>query len=260
VTILQVKDSKGHTLYKWKKRTGPKVLSEDISFIISHMLLDNNARTAAFGPNSWLNVSGKTVSVKTGTTDEKRDNWTIGYTPSYVVGVWVGNNDNSPMNQAIASGVTGASPIWNKIMSVVLKGKADEPPQKPNNVIAIQVDALMGGLPYKNQPTRSEYFVKGTEPTSTSPNYKEKDGKIYYVFRESDPVSTDGVNRWQAGIDAWIQQYHKDDPMYNPPGEVVGEDNSAKNNGNSPSATPTNAPSSTPTPTSVIPTVISPTP
>lgn len=255
VSILQVKDNQGHTLYKWKKQNGPQVLSPAISFIISHILLDNNARTMAFGPSSWLNIPGKTVSVKTGTTDEKRDNWTIGYTPSYVVGVWVGNNDNTPMNQAIASGVTGASPIWNKIMSAVLHGKTDEFPQKPDNVVAVQVDAVLGGLPYKNQPTRSEYFVKGTEPTSVSPEYREQDGKIYYVLRESDPVSTDGVNRWQAGIDAWIQQYHKDDPMYNPSGDVIGQDNSAKDSGNAPTQSPTSAPSATPAPTGVLPTI-----
>jgi membrane peptidoglycan carboxypeptidase len=253
VTILQVKDSKGHTLYKWKKKTGPKVLSEDIAFIISHILLDNSARTEAFGPYSLLNIAGKTVSVKTGTTDQKRDNWTIGYTPSYVVGVWVGNNDNTPMNQAIASGITGASPIWNKIMTAVLKGKKDEAPAKPNNVVAVQVDSLGGGLPTSGRPTRAEYFVKGTEPTAESAIYKKKDDKIYFLFRESDPVSTDGVNRWQAGIDAWIEQYHKDDPLYHPSGDVVDQGN-AKNNGNQPTSTPVPA-TSTPTPTGILPTI-----
>jgi penicillin-binding protein 1C len=253
VTILEVKDNKGHSLYKWKKKNGPKVLSEDIAFIISHILLDNSARTEAFGPYSLLNISGKTVSVKTGTTDQKRDNWTIGYTPSFVVGVWVGNNDNTPMNQAIASGITGASPIWNKIMTIVLKGKKDESPAKPNNVVAVQVDSLGGGMPTSGRPTRAEYFVKGTEPTSESAIYKKKDDKIYFLFRESDPVSTDGVNRWQAGIDAWIEQYHKDDPLYHPSGDVADQGN-AKNNGNQPTSTPT--PTLTPTPTGVLPTIL----
>lgn len=251
VSILEVKDSKGNTLYKWKKQNGPQVLSPEISFIISHILLDNNARTLAFGPYSLLNISGKTVSVKTGTTDEKRDNWTIGFTPSYVVGVWVGNNDNTPMNQAIASGITGASPIWNKIMTAVLKGKKDESPVKPDNVVAVQVDSILGGIPLAGQPTRAEYFVKGTEPTAVSPDYRQKDGKTYYVIRESDPVSTDGVNRWQQGIDAWIQQNHKDDPMYNPPGDVVDQNNNSTDNGSSSNSSPTSTPTPTamPTPT-----------
>ncbi len=228
VTILEVKDAKGKTLYKYKEKKGQKVLSEEIAFLISHILLDNNARSDAFGPNSALNIPG--VAVKTGTTDEKRDNWTIGYTPGVVVGVWVGNNDNSPMNPAIASGVTGASPIWRKIMLEALEVKKKEEFKKPDNVVAVQVDTVGGGMPTSGKPTRSEYFVKGTEPTSESPIYKKKDDKVYLWIRESDPVSTDGINRWQQGIDAWIEQNHKDDSLYHPPSEITGSGDS----GNSP--------------------------
>ncbi len=220
VGILKVEDGNGHVLYEYKKKDGPQVLSAEISFLISHILLDNSARALEFGTNSALVVSGKTVSVKTGTTDEKRDNWTLGYTPSYVVGVWVGNNDNSPMNQKIASGITGASPIWNKIMTAVLKGKPDEQPYKPDSVNALQIDALAGGLPHGGQSTRSEYFIKGTEPTTESPAYKSKDGKQFVVFQEDDPVSTDGKNRWQEGITAWIEQNHKGEELWNPPDEL----------------------------------------
>ena len=218
--ISKVTDSKGNVLFEAKPSQGRKALSPEISYLISHMLLDNNARTMAFGTNSYLVISGKTVSVKTGTTDEKRDNWTYGYTPSYVVGVWVGNNNREPMNQKIASGVTGASPIWHEIMTAILKGKPDEAPVKPDNVVAMQVDSFVGGLPHGGMGTRSEYFVKGTEPTSESPVYKAKDGKNYFVFKESDPVSTDGVNRWQQGIDAWIEQNHKGEDTYHPPDEL----------------------------------------
>ncbi|HVA96746.1 MAG TPA: transglycosylase domain-containing protein [Candidatus Acidoferrales bacterium] len=243
VAILKVTDSKGNVLYQNQPTQGQRVLPADVSFLISHILSDNNARSMEFGPNSWLVVPGHTVSVKTGTTDEKRDNWTIGYTPHYVVGVWVGNDDNSVMNQAISSGETGASPIWNKIMTAVLKGKTDEEEPKPDDVDAIQIDAFAGGLPHPGQPTRSEYFIKGTEPTTESPVYQNKDGKDYLVFREDDPVSQDGVNRWQQGIDAWIEQNHKDDQMYHPPVEVVRQatgDHSVDSS--SPTATPTPTP------------------
>ena len=91
---------------------------QSFAFIISDILADNGARTAAFGSNSILNVPGKTVAVKTGTTDRKKDNLAVGYTPSVVVGVWVGNNDNSDMSPVVASGITGASPIWNKIIRI----------------------------------------------------------------------------------------------------------------------------------------------
>src|SRR3989338_8134278 len=85
ISILKVTDSKGKTLFEYKESEGRRVLDEGIAFIISDILADNGARTAAFGSNSFLNISGKTVAVKTGTTDQKRDNWTIGYTPSVVV-------------------------------------------------------------------------------------------------------------------------------------------------------------------------------
>src|SRR3989344_2136855 len=255
VAITRVTDLKGKKLFEQKKKDGSKVLSEGIAFIISHILLDNNARSLVFGPSSYLNIPGRAVSVKTGTTDNKKDNWTVGYTPSYVVGVWVGNNDNTPMNPVIASGVTGASPIWNRIMTHVLKGKPNESFKEPDDVIAVQIDSLTGGTPYDNRPTRSEYFIKGTEPTSASSVYKSKDGKTYILFRESDPISKDGKNRWQEGIDAWVGENYKDDPVYNPPGSVFEEEKKEEKKEEpsstpTPSLTPTESP--TPTPTLVI--------
>ena len=247
--ILKVTDLKGKKLFENKKNNGRKVLSEEIAFIISHILSDNNARIAVFGPSSYLNISGRTVAVKTGTTDDKKDNWTVGYTPSFVVGVWVGNNDNTPMNPAIASGVTGASPIWNRIMVASLKGKPSENFEKPDNVIEVQVDGLAGGVSYDNRPTRSEFFIKGTEPTSPSPVYKSKDGKTYVLFRESDPVSKDGKNRWQEGIDKWVEENHGGDPIYHPPGSVFEEEKKDEESTTpTPSPTPTETPTPTPTP------------
>ena len=219
--ILKVEDRDGKVLEEVKDTKPKRVISEDIAFVISHILSDNNARSLVFGPNSLLNVSGKTVAVKTGTTDDKRDNWAVGFTYSAVVGVWVGNNDNSPMNPEIASGVTGATPIWNKIIKEVLLDKPSESFQKPDNVIAMEVDALGGGLPCRDLPKRSEYFIKGTEPTRDCLVEKTLDGKEYYVFVEFDPVSTDGKNRWQEGIDAWAAT--QGDPKYRPPQELKNE-------------------------------------
>ncbi len=109
----------------------PKVsLPQEVTFIISDILADNNARSAAFGSSSQLVIPGHTVSVKTGTTNDLKDNWTIGYTQEYLAATWVGNNDNSSMSY-VASGVTGASPIWNGIMRKVLKDLKDKPLTKP---------------------------------------------------------------------------------------------------------------------------------
>lgn len=262
--IEEVDDTHGKVLYKHEDKGAQQVVDSSVAFLISHILLDNNARLDAFGPNSWLVVPGRTVAVKTGTTDQKRDNWTIGYTPSYAVGVWVGNNDNTPLDPRIASGITGASPIWNKVMSRVLKGTPTEDFKKPDNVIDKQIDAFSGGLPIDGQSTRVEYFIKGTEPTTKSPIYmtlkmsRHDGGKLasdeevargdydtmdVINFIEDDPVSTDGKNRWQEAIDAWVAEHYKDDPKYKRPTDKSGYhyDNSQ------PTDTPT--PTQTPTPT-----------
>jgi len=147
---------------------GPEVISAETAFLISHMLLDNNARSAAFGASSQLNIPGRqAVSVKTGTTNDLRDNWTIGYTPNFLVATWVGNNDNSPMS-AVASGVSGASPIWNKIMREVLKNQKDLWPRQPDGVVGRTICMPSGFIPSSEGAcpnTRFEYFIRGTEPT-----------------------------------------------------------------------------------------------
>ncbi|MBP8960744.1 transglycosylase domain-containing protein [Patescibacteria group bacterium] len=149
--LLSVKDMQGNDLLELAI---PKeqVLDPGVAFLISDTLADNNARSQAFGLHSPLNIAGKTVAVKTGTTDNKRDNWTFGYTPSYVVGVWVGNNNNSAMNGYLASGLTGAAPIWNSIMTAVLEDVPNEIFVVPENVF-LKVDASCG---------RKEYFLEGS--------------------------------------------------------------------------------------------------
>ncbi|HCE30723.1 TPA: hypothetical protein DEQ89_01775, partial [Candidatus Daviesbacteria bacterium] len=152
VSILKVTNSKGKTLFEYRQPEGRKVLDPGIAYIISDILSDNGARTAAFGSNSVLNIPGKAVAVKTGTTDNKESNLAMGYTPSVVVGVWVGNNDNSVMSSTIASGVTGASPIWNKIMKAALQDKQNEPFEKPSNVVQAEADGLMTGRTHGGSP------------------------------------------------------------------------------------------------------------
>ncbi len=218
ISILKVTDSKGKKLYEYQQTDGTKVLEPGIAFIISNILADNGARSIAFGSNSILNIPGRTVAVKTGTTDEKRDNWAVGYTPSVVVGVWVGNNDNSVMNPAIASGVTGASPIWQKLMIEALRGKSNESFEQPSDVSQVDVDGLMGGKPKDGSPTRKEFYVKGTEPSNVSSAYQhlkvcknnphrlandgeDSEEKDVVVLKEDDPT---GANKWQTGIDTWV--------------------------------------------------------
>ena len=167
-----------------------KVIPEGVAFIISDILSDNHARTQAFGPSSELRIGNLPVAVKTGTTNDFRDNWTIGYTPSYVTTVWVGNNDNRPMS-GVASGVTGAAPIWNGIMTQLLAGKGPEPFQRPAGVIQKSVCADTGLIPNKDNPcnTRFEYFIAGTESKSS-----------YQVLNQDVFVNKDTQNRQKKEI------------------------------------------------------------
>ncbi len=164
VPVLKVVDSQGKVLEEFKPKAGKKVLSGEVAFLISSILSDNSARTAAFGANSLLNIKGKTVAVKTGTTDDKRDNWTIGFTPSFLVVTWVGNNDNTPMNPALASGITGAAPIWNAIMTELLRDKVNEAFKVPSGVRGLEICSTTGGLKTDGCSNRFEYFLSGTEP------------------------------------------------------------------------------------------------
>ena len=214
-SILEIKDFKGKTIFKSKPTKEKRVFSPEVCFLISHILSDNNARIDVFGPNSFLKIPGKTVAVKTGTSDDKRDNWAVGYTKSIVVGVWVGNNDNSPMNPKIASGVTGASSIWHYLTRKLLEKYQDGIIDKPEKVKAIQIDAFLGGLPKEGFPVRSEYFIEGTEPKDVSPFYKRIGDKDYVIIKEIDPVSTDGINRWQQAIDEWVKSQTNE--IYHPP-------------------------------------------
>jgi membrane peptidoglycan carboxypeptidase len=151
--ILQVTDSEGKILMQ-KRETKTQVVSPGIAFIISDILSDNKARSIEFGTNSPLVIADRRVSVKTGTTDNKRDNWTIGYTPDILVATWVGNNDNTPLSQALASGITGAAPMWNRIMTNLLKDSTQEEVVVPAEVISKQCFGY------------NAYFIRGTEGKS----------------------------------------------------------------------------------------------
>ncbi len=191
-SILKIEDKSKNTLFTFKDPnfiqdikkpltspsylsiTGQKAVSPETAFIISHILLDDNARSTAFGTGSLLSIPGKAVSVKTGTTDDKRDNWTIGYTPNFLTTVWVGNNNNEPMNPYLASGVTGAAPIWNRVMKYVLKNQPDLWPIRPETVVGHQVCWDSGNIMDKDESgkencqARFEYFIKGTEPKTSN--------------------------------------------------------------------------------------------
>ncbi len=164
--ILSIRDGRGYEIFSKRQPYPKQVISEEVSYIISNILSDANARLPAFGTRNYLTIPGHDVAVKTGTTNLIKDNWTLGYTPSYVVGVWVGNNDNAPMNRYMASGLTGAAPIWNRTMSEVLLDKEKDLFEVPSGVF-VKTDESCG---------RSEVFVKGSNvPKSLCPSVDKKD-------------------------------------------------------------------------------------
>lgn len=186
--ILEVKDWQGNLLEKtdFTKLEEGRVIPGEVSFLTSHILQDNNARSAAFGPSSELLIRAyPNVSVKTGTTNDLRDNWTIGYTKDALVAVWVGNNDNSPMSGAV-SGVSGASPIWNAVMKRALEnveeGKYGDShltnwPRKPESVVGANICTTTGVLPEASPDAgcsvRYEYFLKDSIPSQIEGGFQD---------------------------------------------------------------------------------------
>jgi membrane peptidoglycan carboxypeptidase len=227
--VIEVTDSKGNVIYK-PSNTNNRALSEENAFIISDILSDDGARSEVFGPGSLLNIYGRQVAVKTGTTDDKRDNYAIGYTPSVVAGVWVGNNNNEAMNPYVASGISGASPIWNKFMTAYLKDTPVEKFEVPKTVKKIAVDKLTGGLPYRDFETKNEWFAQNTEPTAVSDWYQritvcEIDGRIANqgcIDANKDKTSEfikieAELPIWQSDVDAWVKDNYGNDSKYFPP-------------------------------------------
>lgn len=240
LTILEVKDHQGNTLYQANPTLGEQVFGENETFIINNILADNSARSAAFGANSQLNVNTG-VAVKTGTTNSMRDNWTIGWSESFLVHVWVGNNDNSPMKN-VASGITGASPIWRRIVDHLIEQGYETPEwEMPNGVVLETVDAVSGYRPHDEFPTKTAYFVRGTLASTPDPIHQkirvcrgenklatdariasgDYEERVVIHLLEDDPVSEDGINRFQLGINAWIAG--AGDDRYRVPTEYCGD-------------------------------------
>jgi len=231
--FIEIKDSNESLLYKWNDN-GKKVLTKEVAFLIWDMLSDDGARSDAFGAGSLLNIKNHRVAVKTGTTDDKRDNYAMGFTPQVTVGVWVGNSNNDKMNPYIASGISGATPIYNRFFTEYLNTNnikiEDEKYLPGDNLEKIEVDKISGMLPVKGFDTRQEWFIKGNKPTAQSTWYKtlvvcEEDGNLV-----NESCSKDGDTdtklyvkveserpEWQTGVDAWIKEHYNDDERYFPP-------------------------------------------
>ncbi len=160
-SILQITDSFGRVIEPAHPQAR-QVLNPAHAYLITHIMADNEARSKMFGPNSVLRLS-RPAAVKTGTTNDYRDAWTVGYTPDIVAGVWVGNADNSPMINM--SGVSGAAPIWHNFMERAHQGLSSQDFTRPPTIMEKEVCADSGTLPSQVCPTRRrEIFFKDQPP------------------------------------------------------------------------------------------------
>jgi len=171
VAVLKIEDSQGLVIEEYEPPAGDQVISPQNAYLITNILSDNEARTPVFGANSPLLLS-RPAAAKTGTTDDWRDSWTVGYTPDLVAGVWVGNADNTPMDQV--TGAAGAAYIWHSFMEQVL---AEVPPRDfpvPSGLVRAEICARSGLAPTELCPQkRTEIFVDGTAPTEPDNIYQK---------------------------------------------------------------------------------------
>ena len=167
--IDRVTDSAGRVLYEHPSVEFVRVLSPQHAFLLADILSDPVARAAGFGEFSVLdNPFG--AAVKTGTSSDFRDNWTVGFTPDIAVGVWVGNTDDSPMTNI--SGVAGAAPIWRDVIEAALESTPQHDSVRPSGLTRAVVCAPTGLLPGADCPSPVlEWFIEGTEPTTTEQYY-----------------------------------------------------------------------------------------
>lgn len=175
VAILKITDHSGDVVYQYDPPSGEQVIRPEHAFLITSILSDNEARAPMFGRNSLLNLPFP-VAAKTGTTNEFRDNWTLGYTPDLAVGVWVGNADYTPMVNT--TGLTGAAPIWSQFMQIAIQqltGGNPTPFNQPAGLVTRVICAESGTEPSEWCPNqRSEYFAADQPPLPASQDLWQK--------------------------------------------------------------------------------------
>ena len=165
VAILRITDFQGQTVSEYQPPAPEQVIRPEHAYLISDILADNSARQQSFGPNSAINLPFP-AAAKTGTTNDFRDNWTLGYTPDLAVGVWVGNADNTPMIGT--TGLTGAAPIWSQFMQAAIAriGPAGtaSPFVRPATIVERTICAVSGAEPSERCPARRTELFVGDQP------------------------------------------------------------------------------------------------
>jgi 1A family penicillin-binding protein len=192
--IVKVNDKFGQDITKPTAKVNHQAIDPRIAYMITNILSDNGARTEEFGPNSPL-VLSRPAAAKTGTTNDFRDNWTVGYTPDLVTAVWVGNNDHSPMTNV--DGITGAAPIWHDYMEMAVAGSPVHQFVQPAGVVLAKICSADGGLTDPNDPKAvNEVFLAENQPTK----------KCGWSGAQPKPQPIQAVNRPVPSAPAPVQQ------------------------------------------------------
>ncbi|MFA6273226.1 MAG: transglycosylase domain-containing protein [Candidatus Paceibacterota bacterium] len=216
VGILKVEDESGKILEEFQPKPSV-VLPENIALTISDILSDEPARQPAFGVHSFLYVGEGNVAAKTGTTNDYRDAWILGYTPSLAVGAWAGNNDNSPMEKKIAGFII--APLWHEFMTEALKTYPEEKFKKPTTVDDTNLKPILRGLWQGNQ----SYFIDNLSgklatqytPTETKTEkvIQQVHSILYWVDKNNplgaapaNPTSDSQFNSWEYAVRKWAME------------------------------------------------------
>jgi len=219
--ILKIEDGKGNALEEYKTGGGERVVDEKYVAMLDHAMSTNEYRASVFGENSPLRSDNRPIAAKTGTTNEFRDGWIIGYTPSIAVGVWAGNNDNSPMRVG-ADGVNVAAPIWRSFLDQVLVNSAVEKFPK-YELEEVGKDVLDGKLTIKDDVKVCEIPDKNNEYCLANSNCPDKEVKkkdfadvhtiLYYVDRNDPrgdapkkPEEDPQFKNWEKAIQKWYEK------------------------------------------------------
>ncbi|MBE2198503.1 MAG: transglycosylase domain-containing protein [Anaerolinea sp.] len=216
VAILRVEDSQGNVLYEYSQPERREILTPQLAFLMNDMLSDRSARCAAFGcPNALELPDNRPAAVKTGTTNDYRDAWAIGYTPQLVTAVWVGNTDNSPMDNV--PGSKGAAPVWRALMSWALQNEPVQLWPQPSGMVERPVCDISGLLPTSYCPTVSEWFIMGTEPAVYDNVYQEfainrANGRLATINTPPDLIERQIYKIYPEAAADWVRENEIEQP------------------------------------------------
>lgn len=211
--ILKIENAQGQTVAEYAPHES-QVIDPEIARKMSDVLSDNVARAPAFGENSFLKVDDREVAVKTGTTNDYRDAWIIGYTPSLVVGMWAGNNDNTPMQKKVAGFIV--APMWNAFFQAASSSVPNERFPSPQSISQTLKPSLRGlwygGEIYKVDKISGKLATEFTPPELIEERVIPNPHEILYWINKNDPTGPAPLNPytdsqfllWETPAQRWI--------------------------------------------------------